>query len=69
MGFFSDSQYGFRSSRATAELLAVVSDNIARTFNSSGTLAVALDMSKDLFLKKNNFLRCCGWLFFLNLID
>ena len=32
-GLFSDFQYGFRSSRSTADLLTVVSDRIARTFN------------------------------------
>ena len=47
MAFFSDFQYGFRSSRSTADLLTVVSDRIARTFNRSGaTRAVALDISK-----------------------
>ena len=30
---FSDFQYGFRSSRSTADLVTVVSDRIARTFN------------------------------------
>ena len=46
-GLFSDSQYGFRSSRSTADLLTVVSYRIARAFNRSGaTRAVALDMSK-----------------------
>ena len=44
---FSDFQYGFRSSRSTADLLAVVSDRIARDFNrSEATQAVALDISK-----------------------
>ena len=44
---FSDFQYGFRSSRSTADLLTVVSDRIARAFNMSGaTRAVALDISK-----------------------
>ena len=44
---FSDFQYGFRSSRSTADLLTVVSDRIARAFNRSGTTrAVALDISK-----------------------
>ena len=44
---FSDFQYGFSSSRSTADLLSVVSDRIARAFNSSGaTRAVALDISK-----------------------
>ena len=33
---FSDSKYGFRSSRSTADLLTVVSDRIARVFNRSG---------------------------------
>ena len=43
---FSDFQYGFRSSRSTADLLTVVSDRIARAFNRSGaTRAVALDIS------------------------
>ena len=47
MAFFSDFQYGFRSSRSTADLLTVVSDRIARAFNRSGaTRAVALDISK-----------------------
>ena len=46
-GLFSDIQYGFRSSRSTADLLTVVSDRIARAFNRSGaTRAVALDISK-----------------------
>ena len=46
-GLFSDSQYNFRSSRSTADLLTVVSDRTARTFNRSGaTRAVALDTSK-----------------------
>ena len=42
-----DFQYGFRSSRSTADLLIVISDRIARAFNRSGaTRAVALDISK-----------------------
>ena len=46
-GPFSDFQYGFRSSRSTADLLTVVSDRIARDFNRSrATRAVALDISK-----------------------
>ena len=46
-GIFSDFQYGFRSSRSTADLLTVVSDRITRAFNRSrATLAVALDKSK-----------------------
>ena len=46
-GLFSDFQYGFRSSRSTADLLTVVSDRIARAFNRSGaTRAVALDISQ-----------------------
>ena len=45
--FFSDFQYGFRSSRSTADLLTVVSDRITRAFNRSGaTRAVARDISK-----------------------
>ena len=44
---FSDFQYGFRSSRSTADLLAIVSDRIARAFNRSRAVcAVALDISK-----------------------
>ena len=43
-GLFSDFQYGFRSSQSTSNLLAVVSDRIARAFNRSGaTRAGALD--------------------------
>ena len=44
---FSDFQYGCKSSRSTADHLAVVSDRIARAFNRSGaTRAIALDISK-----------------------
>ena len=40
-------QYGFRLSRSTLDLLAVVSDRSARVFNMSGaTWTVALDISK-----------------------
>ena len=46
-GLFSDLQYGFRSSRSTADLLIVASDRIARAFNRSGAIqAVLLDISK-----------------------
>ena len=46
-GLFSDFQYGFRSSRSTADLLTVASDRIARAFNRSGaTIAVAVDIFK-----------------------
>ena len=52
-GLFSDFQYGFRSSRSTADLLTVVSDRIARAFNTSGaTRAVALDISNALDISK-----------------
>ena len=34
-GLFSDFQYGFRSSRSTADLLTVVSDGIVRASNRS----------------------------------
>ena len=45
--FFPDFQYRFRSSRSTANLLAIVSDRISRAFNRSGaTRAVTLDISK-----------------------
>ena len=46
-GLFSNFQYGFRSSRSTADLLTGVSHRIARAFNRSGaTRPVALDISK-----------------------
>ena len=46
-GLFSDFQYGFSSSRSTADLLSPVSDRVVRAFNRSGsTQAVALDISK-----------------------
>ena len=46
-GLFSDFQYGFSSSQSTADLLAVVSDRIARVCNRSGaTQVVPLDISK-----------------------
>ena len=45
-GLFSNFQYGFRSSRSTADLLTV-SDRIARVFDRSGTSrAVALNIFK-----------------------
>ena len=44
---FSEFQYGFRSSRSTADFLTVVSDRIARAFSRPGiTRAVALDISE-----------------------
>ena len=47
MAFFSDFQYGFRSSRSIVELLMVVSDRLAGAFNRSrATRAVALDIYK-----------------------
>ena len=47
MAFFSDFQYGFRSSRSAEDLLTVLSDRIARAFNRSGaTRAVPLGISK-----------------------
>ena len=43
----SNLQYGFRSSRSTADLLTVVYDRITRAFNRCGaTRAVTLDISK-----------------------
>ena len=46
MVIFSDFQYCFRSSRSTADLLAVVSDRITRAFNRSGaTRAVVRNIS------------------------
>ena len=46
-GFFSDFRYGFRSSGSTADLLAVVSDRIASSFNRSGSnRAVPVDIYK-----------------------
>ena len=50
MIFFSDFQYGFRSSRSTADLLTAVSDRIVRVFSRFGaTRAAALDMSKAFY--------------------
>ena len=44
---FSDFQYGFRSSRSTANILTVVPNRIAKEFNRSGaTRAVVVDISK-----------------------
>ena len=46
---YSDFQYGFRSSWATADLVTVVSDRIASTCNTSrATQVVAFDISKAL---------------------
>ena len=47
MVFFSNFQYGFRSSRSTVDLLTIVSDRTASAFNrSEASQAVALDISK-----------------------
>ena len=46
---FSDFQYGFRSSRSTADLLAVVSDRIARVFNRSGATSAAAHVISKAF--------------------
>ena len=47
MWLFSNFQYGFRSSRLTADLLTVVPDRITRGFNKFwSTWAVVLDISK-----------------------
>ena len=47
MWLFSNFQYGFRSSRLTADLLTVVPDRITRGFNKFwATWAVVLDISK-----------------------
>ena len=47
VGLFSDFQYGFRSSRSTADFLTAVTDRIGRALNLSGaTRVIALDISK-----------------------
>ena len=74
MWTFSDFQYGFRSSRSTADLLTVVSDRIARSFNrSAATRAVALDILKAFdriwyagLLHKLKFYGSSGKIFGLN---
>ena len=44
---FSDFRYGFRSSQSIADLLTVVPDRVARTFNRPGAVqATELDISK-----------------------
>ena len=71
VAFFSDFQYGFRSSQSTADLLAVASDRITRAFSRSGaTRAVALDISKAFgrvwhagFLHKLKFYGISGQIF------
>ena len=46
-GLISNFQYRFRCSRSTTDLLTVVSEKIARAFNSSwATRIVALDISR-----------------------
>ena len=37
VGLFSDFQYGFRSSRSTADLLSVLTKRITRFLNIAGT--------------------------------
>ena len=44
---FSDSQYGFRAGRSTADILTVISENVYRALNECGEgRAIALDISK-----------------------
>ena len=44
---FSDSQYGFRAGRSTADVLTAISDRVYRVLNICGEArAVALDISK-----------------------
>ena len=63
---FSDFQYGFRSSWSTADLLTVVSDIIARAFNTS---RATQDHSKcDQPFGLNWLLNNLNWLLNLNLI-
>ena len=81
MCLFSDFQFGFRSSRSTADLLTVVSERIARAFNKSGATiwVVALDITKafdrvshaDLLrkLKSWNFRSDIWPYFFFSVID
>ena len=46
-GLFSDVQYGFGSSRSTADLLTVITDRIYRFMDNGGEArAIALDISK-----------------------
>ena len=49
-GLFSDCQYGFRSSRSTAELRTVVSDRISRAFNRSDRYRVLVILKVQLLL-------------------
>ena len=47
MWLFSDLQYGFRSSRSSANLVTLVFDRIASAFDRSGlTRAAALDITR-----------------------
>ena len=58
-GLFFDFQYGFRSISSTVNLLTVVSNRIAKSFNKSGaTSAVVIDIPK--------LLRGFGMLVFIN---
>ena len=43
---FSNFQYGFRSSRSTADLLTVVSDRFAQAFRTGAIWTVGLDIFK-----------------------
>ena len=47
LNLFSDCQYGFRSSRSTADVLTVISERLGRALEAGGLgRAVALDISK-----------------------
>ena len=47
LGLFSDSQYGFRSGRSTADVLTVITERVNSALDNSGQArAVALDISK-----------------------
>ena len=65
-GFFSDLQYGFRSSQSTAILVTVVSDRLARELNSFGaTPTVALDTSNAFEFSVQVFLTILSLMKFL----
>ena len=49
-GLFSDCQYGFRSSRSTADLRTAVSDRISRAFNRSDRYCVLVILKVQLLV-------------------
>ena len=60
-GLFSDFQYGFRSSRSTADLLTLVSERIGKAFDQCGTFRAATCILKLALFHLFSVIDGFGW--------